>query len=552
MPTPVLRDYQRAAIEAIYDWLSKNSGNCLVAMPTGTGKSLTIAGFIHDALTRWPSTRGLVLTHVKELIVQDVAALRSLWPDAPYGIYSSGLGSYDTFQPVIFGGVKSVINNLDSLGSFDFVLVDECHLISPRDEAVYQKVIAHFRTKNANVVVIGFTATDFRLGLGYLTNSEMFQGKAIDMCTPEYWQWFMANGYLMPPISKRTATQFDLSSVGILTDEYNLKQLNNAIDKDDVNDDAVREIIRYGQDRKSWLIFCSGVEHAEHVATKLSANGYPTAAIHSRLSTDDRDTFIADFKLGRYRALTNNNVLTTGFDHPSIDLIGMLRPTISTSLWVQMLGRGTRPVIPEGYDRNTLEGRLSGIQASSKHNTLVLDFAGNTARLGPIDDPVIPRPKGKGTGEAPVKLCEACGCYNHASARVCEVCGEPFPVQNKLSKEASEKELLSSNEMPLTETFPVHRVFYNRHARKKDGKDLIRVNYFCGGKSYNQFIDFEAEKAFAKHQAHEFWRERVGDELPENNDEAFELLSKGIAVNPKKISVWVNKRPFPEILRHEF
>ncbi len=70
-----LRPYQRAAIEALYDYFGGNTGNPLVVMPTGTGKSVVIAGFIREAIAAYGDTRVLVLTHVKELIQQNFMAL---------------------------------------------------------------------------------------------------------------------------------------------------------------------------------------------------------------------------------------------------------------------------------------------------------------------------------------------------------------------------------------------------------------------------------------------------------------------------------------------
>ncbi|WP_423237389.1 DEAD/DEAH box helicase, partial [Enterobacter cloacae] len=118
----------------------------------------------------------------------------------------------------------------------------------------------------------------------------------------------------------------------------------------------------------------------------------------------ERDTIINDFKSGRITAVVNNNVLTTGFDHPGLDLIVVLRPSESSRLWVQILGRGTRPDYADGFDLSTTAGRLQAIAASHKQNCLVLDYSGNTRRLGPINDPVMPkRPGQKGKSTAPVK-----------------------------------------------------------------------------------------------------------------------------------------------------
>jgi len=90
-----LRPYQRSAIEALYGYFSASAGNPLVVLPTGTGKSLCIAGFTQEAIAAYGDTRVLILTHVKELIQQNFMALLRAWPDAPAGIYSTGLSRRD-------------------------------------------------------------------------------------------------------------------------------------------------------------------------------------------------------------------------------------------------------------------------------------------------------------------------------------------------------------------------------------------------------------------------------------------------------------------------
>jgi DNA repair protein RadD len=118
-------------------------------------------------------------------------------------------------------------------------------------------------------------------------------------------------------------------------------------------------------ERKAWLVFCTGVKHAEHVAEVLRQHGVATECVLGETPKKERERIIADFKAGRIRALTNANVLTTGFDYPDIDLIAMLRPTMSASLYVQMAGRGMR------------------VKSHTDH-CLVLDFAGVVEAHGPI------------------------------------------------------------------------------------------------------------------------------------------------------------------------
>jgi DNA repair protein RadD len=382
---------------------------------------------------------------------------------------------------------------------------------------------------NPNLIVVGLTATPYRRGIGSLLNGGIFDSMAIDLTDKKSWAKFIAGGYLVPLHAKRTGASIDVSGVKLSNGDFAEGQLQAASDKDELNGSIAREIAAAAKTRNAALVFCAGVDHAEHMAAELIDLGLRTKAVHSKIPTAERDAIIKDFQEGRLDCITNNNVLTTGFDCPRVDLIGMARATVSVGLWVQMLGRGTRP-------------------HPGKSECLVLDFAGNRPRLGPVDDPYIPDPKkGKKTGEIPCKICDACGCYAHISARVCEACGEPFTFQTKL-KQRPGSDAIMSGEAPIVENFPVSRVTYARHVKRVDGSVSVRVTYMCGYKHFSQWINFEGKR---RHFAHEFWRQRVGDDIPETNDAALELLAKGVAATPKQISVWTN-RQYPEIMRCDF
>ena len=102
------RQYQVEAVNSIYQYFQHNRGNPLIAMPTGTGKSIVIAMFLQSVFNQYPKQRVMILTHVKELIEQNVDKLITLWPFAPAGVYSAGLRRRDTFAPITFGGIASV------------------------------------------------------------------------------------------------------------------------------------------------------------------------------------------------------------------------------------------------------------------------------------------------------------------------------------------------------------------------------------------------------------------------------------------------------------
>ena len=103
-----LREYQSKSIKMLYAWMEKNQGHPCVVMPTGSGKSHVIAALCKNALQNWPETRILMLSHVKELIVQNAEKMREHWPNAPLGIYSAGIGKRQLGEPITFAGIQSV------------------------------------------------------------------------------------------------------------------------------------------------------------------------------------------------------------------------------------------------------------------------------------------------------------------------------------------------------------------------------------------------------------------------------------------------------------
>lgn len=545
-----LRDYQEAAVCSIFEYFaSGKTGNPIVAMPTGTGKSIVLGEFIKRALQTYPGTRVMKLTHVKELVSQNLDKLLQLWPEAPAGVYSAGLKRKEQGCPITFGGVASVAKASPSIfGRIDLLLIDECHLVSQKETTMYRVIIDVLKSINPSLKVIGFTATHYRLGHGMLTESGgIFTDVCFDLTRMDAFNWFIDQGYLATLIPRTTAAEFDLSEVHIHGGEYKQDELQAAVDKSEITYAACQELRQWGHDREHWLLFASGIEHAEHVASCLQSMGVAATFVHSKMSADLRDSRIAEFVAGKYRAMINNGILTTGFDFPGIDLIGMLRATLSPGLWVQMLGRGTRPVYAQGFDLSTIEGRHDAIKNGPKQNCLVLDFAGNTRRLGPINDPVLPRKKGKGKGQAPVKVCEVCGTYNHASVRFCASCSHEFPRHLKIGEQASTDELIATQEVK-TAIFKVDRVTYSKH-HKQDFPDSIQVSYYCGLRMFKEWVCLEHD-GFASKKARDWWRKRsIGYPPPDTTAEAMELIAS--LKEPIHIRVWL-KSKYDDILGYDF
>ena len=520
-----LRPYQQAAITSIYGYFQNSTGNPLVVIPTAGGKSLVMAAFIEGVLKAWPDQRILIVTHVRELIAQNHAEMIGLWPEAPAGIYSAGLGKREAQARILFAGIQSIHRRAQEIGHTDLVLIDEAHLIPGNSSTMYRRFLDGLAQINPTLKVIGLTATPFRLDSGMLHEgkSALFTDIAYEAPVRE----LIDAGYLSPLVSKQPATRLDVSKVGTRAGDFIARDLAAAVDKDVITRAAVTEIIEHGADRKSWLAFCSGVEHARHVAEEFGRQGVSCRTIFGDTPKDERDAIIAAFKRGEVRVLASMGVLTTGFNAPGVDLIALLRPTKSAGLYVQMVGRGTR-------------------LAPGKETCLVLDFAGNVRRHGPIDLVRPKRPGEAGGGEAPTKVCPMCESIITLSATECPDCGYVFPARAvKIAPTAATLPILS----PKTpQWLQVSGVSYSRHD-KLGGLPSLKVTYSSGFTSYSEWVCIE-HQGYARQKAAEWWRKRApGCPVPLSVDEAIAQTAR--LARPSDISVRPSGRYF-EISDHRF
>ena len=522
----VPRSYQVESVDSIFGYFEANAGNPVVAMPTGTGKSVSIALFMERVFRMFPNQKILCLTHVKELIQQNYEKLLTLWPGAPAGINSAAFERRDFHDRIVFAGIQSVAKYPHLFGHVDLIMIDEAHLVSDKDSTMYQQFIAQLKSRNPYLKVIGFTATPWRMGMGHITEGGLFTDVCFDITGVEAFNRLIAEGYLAPLIAKRTQTVLDVDGVHMRGGEFIAGELQAAVDKEEITRAALAEAFQMGQDRKKWLIFASGTHHSDSISQIMEHEyGIICPSVHSK--TGGRDDALKALRKGEVRAVVNNNILTTGVDIPDIDFIVVLRPTGSAVLWVQMLGRGTRPF-------------------PGKPNCLVGDFAGNTKRLGPINDPVVPRKKGEKPGKAPVRECEQCTTYNHASAKVCINCGFVFPPpRSKLTTLASTDEVLKGD-LPVTEVLKIDHITYSEH--NKLGKPpSMKVGYHCGLKYFAEYVCPQHE-GYASRKARLWWRDRSDEAVPATTAEMLERASS--LKTPTHLRVWINKKPHPEIMNH--
>lgn len=525
-----LRPYQSAAINSVVSYWQSGGGNPLVDLATGTGKSFVIAKLTQDLLAQY-QMRVLMLVHVRELVQQNFQALLKVWPDAPVGIYSAGLGRRDVHHRITFASIQSVYRQASLIGPRDLVLIDEAHLVPANGEGMYRKLLTDLRSMAPDLRVAGFTATPYRLDSGRLDSNGLFDETVYSYGIANG----IADGYLSPLISKASAAEIDVSNVQRRGGEFVAGALERAADR--ITAQAVGEIVQYGEHRRAWLVFCSGVKHAAHARDALRAAGIVAEMVTGDTPLGERDRIINDFRAGRIRALTNANVLTTGFDVPHVDMIVMLRPTLSASLFVQTVGRGTR-------------------LAPGKEDCLVLDFAGNTRRHGPVDDVTISAKRGSNgddTGKVQVdsvraKECPTCQTLAALAARECNVCGHVWPIDEKPKHEATADAsvgILSTEKVP-PQMVPVVDWSFARH-EKVGSHDSVRVTYFAGLNTYNEWLAFE-HSGFARQKACQWWTNHGGG-APFPADVAEALGRMDEIAMPATISVKPRGRYFDIVAR---
>lgn len=505
-----LRDYQRAAIDAVRAYWQDGGGNPLVEAATGTGKSVIIATLCRELLEQWPDLRILSLVHTRELVEQNAMAMVRQWPAAPVGINSAGLGRRDNHSQILFGSIQSVYKRPNLLGPRDVVLIDEAHLVPRGGEGMYRSLLENLRDNVSDLRVCGFTATGYRLDSGRLDEGDerIFDDVVFNYDLAQG----VADGWLAPLIGKAMKTEIDVSNVQRRGGEFVADSLEAAADTIAVVEGACDEIVQMGQARKGWLVFCSGVSHAMHVHDAMRRRGVSCETITGDTEKGERTRLIKAFRNGQIRCLTNAMVLTVGFDVPHVDLIAMLRPTLSPGLYVQKLGRGTRPVWPDGFDPNTTtkEERVSTIQGSSKSECLVLDFAGNCRRHGPVDAVIInskkkdgkPNPEKTDPDTIRAKVCPKCQTYNALSTLECISCGFLWPKPEPKHSAEAEVAPVMTREV-VDKWLKVDDLVLDRHI-KAEGTDSVVVEYVCGIYRYREWVMFE-HGGFPRAKAHAWW-----------------------------------------------
>ena len=469
-----LRDYQQEAVNKAIQYFQRKREPAMIVLPTGAGKSLVIA-----ELARIAKGRVLILAHVKELVEQNYEKYKSYSLSA--GIYSASLGKKDWDDKAIFGSVQSVARAPDDFfNNFSLLVIDECHRVAEEASTQYQDVIQKLMERNPKLCILGLTATPYRLGLGwiyeYSANGEIKTDKKrfFKECVYELpLAYMIKNKYLTNPIKLDIpVTCYDFSELSEKGRMYTTAEVEELLkNQKRLTPLIIKNIIditeRYN--RQGVMIFSSTVKHAEEIMTYLPAQ-------QARIVLGDteipmRDKIVEDFKNKKFKYLVNVSVLTTGFDAPHVDVIAILRPTESNSLYQQIVGRGLRLsgdkkdcyildytgmghdiYAPEISDKKPAKDSVA-VSIECPKCSFMNDFWGHIDEFGEITEHFGRKCRGASRDHKTFqiipcnyrfryKICHACGCENDITARECEKCeavlidADAKLKQAKLSKNA--------------------------------------------------------------------------------------------------------------------
>lgn len=334
-----LRDYQQEAIDNLKKMREDGKTIALLYHATGVGKTITAAT---DA--KAVGGRTLFLVNALKLASQAKETFAKVWPEATLGEYTGS--QKDITQTVIFATVQSISKDLEKFSptDFDYLIVDECHHAAAN---TYQKIFTYFHPK----FILGLTATPERSdGEDML---ELFQNVAhkMDLKTA------VERGVLVPIRCIRVKTNIDLTDVRINGIKYNSQDLESKLFIPERNQLIVDTYLKYVNGKKT-VIFCASVDHAAEIAKLLRDNGVKAEAVSGRDRVEVREKILKDYETGSTNVLCACDLLNEGWDSPHTTVLFMARPTMSKTIYLQQLGRGTR-------------------RCPGKEDLLVVDFVDN-------------------------------------------------------------------------------------------------------------------------------------------------------------------------------
>jgi len=348
----VLRDYQQTDVDNIRNTYIQGYKAPLYVLSTGAGKTVVFCNIAQQTTLR--NKNVLILVHRVELLRQTSKALMK--SGVVHGLINPKYTPNLTAS-VQVASVQTLINRLDKIPTPDLIIIDEAHHATAGS---WRKVIEYY----PNARILGVTATPIRgdgKGLG-IKASGVFDTIVIGPQISD----LIDLGYLVQPIIYAPPKQLDFSSVKIVRGDYDKTQITEIMDRPTITGDAVAHYKKLCSGVPA-VAFCISVAHAEHVAEEFRMAGYRAYSVDGSTDDDIRDRILNGLGDGTIDVVTSCDLISEGTDIPAIGCAILLRPTQSTSLFLQQVGRALRP-------------------SPGKKNAIILDHVGNVRMHGFPDD----------------------------------------------------------------------------------------------------------------------------------------------------------------------
>jgi superfamily II DNA or RNA helicase/predicted nucleic acid-binding Zn ribbon protein len=432
-----LRPYQLTAVDEIRGAF-KEAKRVVLCLPTGAGKTVVFSEIVRRVLEK--GRRVAIVTHRRELLSQ-----------------AGKLNRCDILMVETLN--NAIKRGKVDLSSYDLLVIDEAHIGN------FRKILEGFEG-----FVIGATATP-------VSKPPMAQsyGKLINSVGIGE---LIAQGYLCNPITY-AMHPVDTSKIASRMGEFTAQGLDDAFNRPKVYEGVVQEYCKRWKEKKA-IVFCVNIEASINTADSFAreVGADRVYCVHSKQPSAERVALVEAFTASANGILVNCGIATTGFDCPDIEVVVVNRATKSVALWLQMVGRGSRPT-------------------ASKKEFTILDFGENVHRLGFWQEArdwgkaFAGMEQKKGQGVAPVKDCPCCGAVLYASARFCEFCGEVFATEKKA--ERGSLELMAYEKLNGRYLFEIAKTpadLWELKSRKNYKQAFIeRVLYYANYSELRRFWD---------------------------------------------------------------
>jgi len=414
----------------------------LFVLPTGGGKTV-IASWL---IWQWwlAGKRILVLVHRGELLEQMYSTLTT-----GVGLKPEDVGVIWRDDERTNPGARIQVASIDTairrakFPAADFVVADEAHHAVAEK---WQRVFSWY----PDAGLLGVSATPLRLDGKPMRAAfdEMVQGPTIAE--------LIAGRWLMKPrvFVREGGRSIDLTSVRRHAGDYERGELERRASRRNVLAGVTAHIQKHAQDRNG-IVFACGVKHCETLTSTMRGEGMQVEVVTGDTPTSERRRLLDPggwLDNGKRRYVVTCDVLSEGYDLPSVKLVVMVRPTYSEALYLHQAGRILRP-------------------HKACWSPMILDMTRNALNFGVPQDvrewSLDGEPRKVGKGDPPrAKVCPECETVNPAGVSVCEECGYEFPIREPSEIEGELKELAPATPAEIMAFFESERARFIENGKK--------------------------------------------------------------------------------------